>query len=90
MHFTPAQLVGGSGRTACSRGRGVCQQNWEHMETPSGDVQKYRTCYTGAGGLVARTSDICVGVNGSPLTQRLVRTGEISFTDIQLAKLLEC
>ena len=46
-----------------------------------------------SGGLVlkmgAGTSDICIAVNEIPLTQRLIRSGEINITYILLARFLE-
>lgn len=65
------------------------------MATPSGDSQKYKTWHTGGEGLVQkislgeRTSGICVGVNETPLTQRLIRSGETGVTCIVLARFLE-
>lgn len=45
------------------------------------------------GGLVlkmgAGTSDICIAVNEIPLTQRLIRSGEINITYTLLARFLE-
>lgn len=68
LYFTPRQLRGGFGGSAVLSGLRCCQQDWEDVETPSGDSQKYRTWCRWVVGVVtqasgSKTSDICVGVN---------------------------
>lgn len=59
------------GSNAVLSGLRCCQQDWEDVETPSGDSQKYRTWCRWVVGVVtqasgSKTSDICVGVNEMP------------------------
>lgn len=74
-------------------GHGPSQQDYECVEMPSADFQKYRTWCAGAGGLIgqvgARTNDICVRADGVPSESVTVRTEEPDSRHILSARFLE-